>query len=665
MSLVSIIRASVFFPEKDLFKDVNIQIEPGDRVGLVGPNGAGKTTILRLITGEMEPDRGDVRITKGVRIGYLPQDVQEGLKGTLINAVINSVPGLLSLNKELTETQQELEKAHGQEEQARLAQSLTDLHHRIQVLEQQHPRHQAEKILVGLGFSQEDFSSPISSLSGGWKTRAALASLLHQQPDLLLLDEPTNHLDIPSVRWLEQYLQNFKGGIVLVSHDRRFLNSQVKRIISFEPEGLRFYSGNYDQFIKAREEEQKALEARAANQEQKIKEAQKFIERFRAKSSKARQAQSKIKLVKKIEMVETHRREKSISFSFPPVPQSGRVVATFKGISKSFGQKTLYRDLEMTILREERVAIVGPNGCGKTTLLKIVAGEIAPDRGSVILGHGVSMGYFAQHQSETLDPNKKVIEEIYQAVPDATVSFIRTVCGAFLFSGDQVEKPVGVLSGGEKARVSLAKLLVKPGNFMVMDEPTNHLDLISSEKLIDALEAYGGTILFVSHNQSFVNRLATKIWEIKEGQIREYPGNLDEYYDHLRRLEETQGKPQAILKEESNAPIRGQEQVPRKETRKDLKRERAEKRKAIYDVIKPLTLILQGLEKNIEECETRKKEVEKILADPDVFKDKNRAVPLLTEYNVLKDKTERLIEQWEARQLELDSAREKFSIMED
>jgi len=662
VSLVSIIKAAVFFPEKDLFQDVGIQIDPGDRIGLVGPNGAGKTTILRLITGEMEPDKGEVRISKGIRIGYLPQDVQEGLKGTLLEAVVNSVPDLVSLRDEAERTQDLLEQEDDPREQAIIAHKLAELHQSLQFLDQQYPRHQAEKILVGLGFSQDDFSSPISSLSGGWKTRAALASLLHQKPDLLLMDEPTNHLDIPSVRWLEQYLKEFKGAIMLVSHDRRFLNSQVKRIIGFEPEGLRFHTGNYDQYIRAREEEERALEARAANQEQKLKEAQRFIERFKSKSSKARQAQSKIKLVKKMEFVETHRKEKTLNFSFPPVPQSGRVVATFKGISKAFGPKVLYRDIEMNVLRQERVAIVGPNGAGKTTLLKIIAGEIAPDEGSVVLGHGVTMGYFAQHQSEALDPNKKIIEEIYQVIPDAPLSFIRSLCGAFLFSGEQVEKPVGVLSGGEKARVSLAKLLVKPGNFMVMDEPTNHLDLISSEKLIDALLRYEGTLLFVSHNQSFVNRLATKIWEIKEGRIAEYPGNLDEYYDHLKRLEELQKRPQ---QHRENRPQEAGDQGQKRENKKEQKRERAERRKAVQDIIGPIISCLERIEKDMEECETRKKEVEKLLADPDVFKDKNRAVPLLTEYNLLRDRAEDLMDKWEKSHTELDTAKQKLALTEE
>ncbi|MCK5724912.1 MAG: ABC-F family ATP-binding cassette domain-containing protein, partial [Gammaproteobacteria bacterium] len=336
-------------------------------------------------------------------------------------------------------------------------------------------------------------------------------------PDLLLLDEPTNNLDIPSIRWLEQFLVDFKGAMILVSHDRDFLNRQIHRIVNFEPEGMIFYSGNYDFYLKAREERRKSLEATARKQEQKIKEAQKFIERFRAKASKARQAQSKIKLAKKIRLVETHRKEKTVRFSFPDVSRSGRDVLSIKGVSKGFDEKTLYERLTRTVLKGERIAVIGPNGCGKTTLLRMVAGEIKPDEGTIGLGHGVRMGYFAQHHSEMLDSQKTVIQEVYQVVPHATIGFVRGACSAFLFSGNDVDKTIAILSGGERARVALAKLLVKPGNFMVMDEPTNHLDISSSETLIDALKDYNGTLLFVSHNQSFINRLATKIWDIREG----------------------------------------------------------------------------------------------------------------------------------------------------
>jgi ATP-binding cassette subfamily F protein 3 len=658
MSLITVLKVSLTFFENQIFRDIGLQIEPGDRIGLVGPNGSGKTTLLRLLTGEIFPDSGEVRVARETRIGYLPQDIQEGLSGPLLHSVIDSIPGRILLKKRLTKTGQSLKGATRKQEQASLAEKMAEIQHKIDSLEQQFPRYEAEKILSGLGFKKEELDHPISSLSGGWKMRAALASLLYQKPDLLLLDEPTNNLDIPSIRWLEQFLLDFKGALILVSHDRDFLNRQVHRIVSFEPEGIIFYSGNFDFYLKAREERKKSLEATARKQEQKIKEAQKFIERFRAKASKARQAQSKIKLAKKIRLVETHHKEKTVHFSFPDVTRSGRDVLSIKGVSKGFDQRTLYKRLTRTVLRGERIAVIGPNGCGKTTLLKMVAGEIKPDEGNIGLGHGVLMGYFAQHHSETLDPQKTVIQEVYQVVPHAILSFVRGACSAFLFSGNDVDKVIGVLSGGERARVALAKLLVKPGNFMVMDEPTNHLDISSSETLIDALKNYNGTLLFVSHNQSFINRLATKIWDIREGGIVEYPGTLDEYYDHLKRMEKE--LEHNLVKEGLQDKNKVQRSSNTRENRKEQKRKRAEKRRLIHDTLKPILDELEQLEEMIAELELREKNLGKRLADPKIFKDTKKSVPLINEYNDVKEKLESSLLKWEHCQDQLEAARKNL-----
>ena len=487
--------------------------------------------------------------------------------------------------------------------------------------------------------------------------RAALASLLYQNPDLLLLDEPTNHLDIPSVHWFEQFLQDYRGALVLVCHDREFLNRQINRVISLEPEGMRSYSGNYDFYVKAREEEQKILEAKARNQELKVKEARKFIDRFQAKATKARQAQSKLKLLKKMELVQSHRKEKTIRFSFPKVSRSGRVVVNMDGLSKSFDQNTLYEDLEMTILRGERIAIIGPNGAGKTTLLRMLAGEVHPDDGRIFLGHGVSMSYYAQHHSEMLDPGKTIIEEVYQVVPYESIGFVRGICGDFLFSGEDVDKSIGVLSGGEKARVCLAKILVKPGNLLVMDEPTNHLDIISSELLIDALTDYQGTLLFVSHNQSFVNRLATKIWDIDDGHVTLFPGRLDEYYEHLAA-----SAPLALLEHKTTVEVKEVHESPTRtpKSRKELRRKKAEERRIMNAIIRPIQDALSKLEKSISELEERGKELEKTLAEPDIIRDKERYLPLLNEYTTGRNELKALMEVWEAKQEELVSAEKKI-----
>jgi ATP-binding cassette, subfamily F, member 3 len=656
MSLVTVLNLSLTFVGREILKEVNFQVEPGDRIGLVGPNGSGKTSLLRMIVGELPPDKGEIRITKGIRVGYLPQDVYEVLSGRLLEFVVDSVPSRVYLKEQMTALESSLGNHPDPETQSKLAAQLAEVHHKIIDLDAHYPLHLAEKILLGLGFKPDDFERPMSSLSGGWKMRAALAGLLYQSPDLLLLDEPTNHLDVPSVHWIEDFLRTYKGAIVLICHDREFLNRQSERTISFEPEGLRFYNGNYEHYLKAREEEARVLESRAKHQEQKVKEAERFIERFRAKASKARQAQSKIKLVKKIELVETFQKRKTIRFSFPAVPRSGREVLSIQGLTKSFGPLTLYKDLNLRVMRGERVAIIGPNGAGKTTLLRLIAGEIRPEQGQATVGHNVTMSYYAQHLSEMLDPNKTILAEVYQVVPHESVSFVRGVCGAFLFSGPDVDKTVGILSGGEKARISLAKILVKPGNFMVMDEPTNHLDIISSEMLIDALQDFDGTLLFVSHNQSFVNQLATKIWDIRDGTIVEYPGTLHEYFDHLA------GKEAEAAVEQDSQEEGEEDEAPSRQKGKALRKEKAEKRSLISAALKPIQTKLRQLEERIDEMEKRKTELERLLADPDLFKDKSKSVPLLNEYGEVRKKLDELMGRWEYQQELLESAKRELGI---
>jgi ATP-binding cassette subfamily F protein 3 len=657
MSLVSVLNLSISFSGKALFHELGFQAEPGERIGLVGPNGSGKTTLLRLLTGEVSPEKGEIKIARGTRMGYLPQDVYETLSGTILQTTLEAVPNRVRLRQELNDVEQSLKGNSDDENQEKLAGRLAQIHQEIGDLDRAFPAHHAEKILTGLGFKQSEFHEPVNALSGGWKMRAALAGILYQNPDLLLLDEPTNHLDLPSVRWLEEFLQTYRGAMILICHDKDFLNRQIKRIVSFEPEGLRSYGGNYDFYLKAREEEKKGLEAKARNQEQKIKEAKKFVDRFRAKASKARQAQSKIKLMNKMAIISTHKTQKTVRFSFPEVSRSGRDVIALKGISKGFGRKDLYKDIDMGVFRGERVAIIGPNGSGKTTLLRMVAGEIKPDKGRITLGSRVGMSYYAQHHSEMLDPNKTILEEVYQAVPHETVSFVRGVCGAFLFSGEDVDKTIGVLSGGEKARVSLAKILVNPGNLLVMDEPTNHLDIISSEILIDALADFNGTLFFVSHNQSFVNRLATKIWDIKDNNIFEYPGSLYEYLAHLLREEQKSMIPDQKETEQEEKPS------PDKiYNRKNLRKEKAERRRLISDTLKPVREKLHDLESRIDELEERKKVLEERLVDPDTFKDKEKSVPLLNEYGGVKKKLEDLLGRWEYQHEKLESEEKRLGL---
>ena len=660
MSLVTLNNLSHSFSGKGLFEGLSFQLEPGDHVGVIGPNGSGKTTLFKIIGGELSPDGGEVRISRGVRLGYLTQDIHETLTGPLLPSIVDSVPGRSGLKVEKNRIEKQLshESTPPSSKDDRVSR-LSAIHQALSDLEQNYPPHEAERILLGLGFAEEDFNCSAETLSGGWKMRAALASLLYQNPDLLLLDEPTNHLDLPSVRWLEKFLQEYKGAILLICHDRFFMNRQVGRILSFEPEGVRTYHGNFDFYLKARDEEKKTLDSKARNQEQKVKEAKKFIQRFQYKASKARQAQSKIKVLEKMALIRTHKKVRTIRFKFPQVPRSGRDVLRLEGISKGFSEKALYENLHLSITRGERVAIVGPNGAGKTTLLRLVGNEIPPDDGNIYLGHGVHMSYYAQHHSEMLNPEMTILEEVYQAVPHETIGFVRSLCGTFLFSGSDVEKKVGILSGGERARVALAKILAAPGNFLVMDEPTNHLDLFSSEILIDALEEFGGTLLFVSHNQSFVTQLATRIWDIQDGSLFDYPGTLSEYEDHLARAEA------AGLLSSSPAPSPGEEDtLPKRADKKAMRREKAEERRRIQETLKPMEKKVHDIEKRLDLLEETKKELEQRLTDPETFRDKETSLPLLNEYGNVKRKVDELFARWEHQQDKLNSARRTLGLEE-
>lgn len=647
---------SLSFGGRTLFDGVNFQVNDRDRVGLVGPNGTGKTTLLKLIMGQMKPDSGETRRLRGLRLGYLPQEALDVPDRKIMDWMIDAVPGAALLKSQIDELERDLETTADLDQQAEIGERLSHLHTELDHLDALFSRHEAERILFGLGFHENDLSRSMSELSGGWRMRAALARLLFEQTDVLLLDEPTNHLDVPSVHWLDEYLGSFNQALVLICHDREFLNKHIRRVVSLEEEGVKAYTGNYDQYLKMREQEEKITEAQSKKQERKVKEAQRFIDRFRAKSSKARQAQSKIKLLDKMELIQTFKKRKQIHFTFPHVEQSGRDVLALSRISKSFKSLKLYDDVTLRVQRGDRVAIIGPNGAGKTTLLRIMANELAPDSGKVVYGHNSCFSYYAQHHTEQLNPNATVLEEVNRAVPDAGVGYIRDVCGAFLFSGDDVDKAVGVLSGGEKARVALARLLVAPGNLMMMDEPTNHLDLFSSEILIDALSKYGGTLVFVSHNQSFVNQLASKIWNIENGKIEEFPGNLEDYFYHREQLEQagmgnSSGRSAGALESE-----RAGEKPHRKdrEARKEQRRIEAQKRQRISREVEPLKKELADLEDSIGKLEKRESEVSKQLADPEIYQIPEKTHPLLDEYDQVRGELDRLMKRWEECQLRFE-----------
>jgi ATP-binding cassette subfamily F protein 3 len=648
MSLLSVRDLSLSYGERVLFDEDTFAIGPRDRVGLVGPNGSGKSTLMRIMAGDKTPDSGALQLARGARVGYLPQELLGLPEGPVVDAVMASVPGRTGLETRLAQTQAALDVATDPEEQLELAQALADIHEELDHFEERYGRHRAQQILRGLGFPPEWLSKPSDTLSGGWRMRAALAGLLLQDPDLLLLDEPTNHLDLPTLAWFDAFLRHSRKAMVLISHDRDFLNRQVGKILALEVEGLRAYSGNYEEYKRQRADELEQLRAAAAKQEARRAEVQRFVDRFRAKASKATQVQSRVKMLDKMEQVLVIKDRATVSFRFPEVPSPGREVARVVGVSKAYGPLCVYDGVDATVQRGQRIAIVGVNGAGKTTLLRMMAGEMAPDAGEVVFGHNVTLGYYAQHHGDTLDKRKTVLEEVHALVADKPQAYVRGVLGAFLFTGDDVDKPIGVLSGGERARVALSKLLLRPANLLLMDEPTNHLDLDSSEALIEALSGYGGTLVFVSHNRSFLNRLATHVWEVKDRKVTPYPGNLDDYLYHLSQV--------AAAEDATPAAPGGNGAAPRALTDRDRKRQEAEARQQRSRVEGPIRKEIASLEARIAELEEAQKAREAELADPALYDDFARARPVMDALASARAELETLYARWEAAHARLEGS---------
>jgi ATP-binding cassette, subfamily F, member 3 len=649
------------FAGRVIVDGLSLRVAESDRIGLVGPNGSGKTTLLRIIAGEQSIDRGRIEKRRGIRIGYLPQDLAVEGGRSLRDFVVSSVPGRAEVDGELAACQAELatagDRGAGEEELLELAGRIAELTDRAGHFEQFFSEHEALRILAGLGFSEADKERDLRELSGGWKMRAVLAALLFQQPDLLLLDEPTNHLDMPSVAWFSDFLRRYRRAFILISHDREFLDEQIARVVSFEPEGVRQYGGNYTQYARQRAEEAKVLENAAANVARERERLERLVDRFRAKASKARMAQSKQKALDKLEEVPvlaTVRR--TMRMSFPPAARAGSEVARVDGVGKAFGDHVVFDSVDLTVRRGEKIAIIGANGAGKTTLLKIMAGELAPDRGKVTTGSNVTVGYYAQHHADTLHRDWTVEEEVARANPDALPARVRGVLGAFLFSGDDVDKKVAVLSGGERARVALARLLIKPGNLLLMDEPTNHLDLESSEELAESLAGFDGTIVFVSHNRSLVRRLATRIWNVADRTVETYSGTLDEYMYSCRvRLDENAESAPA------SAPDAVRPAARSREDDKARKRREAEERQKRAALIGPITSRIQSLEQRIGELEKAQAERGSALSDPAVYADDKRRRTLLSEYQDAAAKIEELTARWEAATEELEAAEARMA----
>jgi ATP-binding cassette subfamily F protein 3 len=604
------------YSTKVLLTEASAHLRPKSRVGLVGPNGAGKTTLFRMILGEESPDKGSIHLRPRLRIGYLPQELETIIGKTVLDA------------------------AHRDE----------------------FPEHEAKRILMGLGFSEADFARPIETLSGGYRMRVALAHLLLSNPDVLMLDEPTNHLDKPTQRWFEQFLLDSDMTLLIISHDTAFLDRVVTHIWELRHRKIEEYRGNYSTFRTLRAERDAQLHASAARQAKEIARVQKFVDRFRYQANKASQVQSRLKQLEKVKRIELQRDPKRVKFRFPEPPASGRQVLDLAGVSKRYGDKVVYESLDFSVERGQRVALVGENGAGKSTLLKILAGVLAPDSGTRIVGHGVTLHYFAQHQAEALNPEHTILESLEEVTKHAEMNFLRGIAGAFLFSGQEQKKPIKALSGGERNRVALARMLVEPANTLLLDEPTNHLDPASVDVLTDALAEFPGTIVFISHDPTFLTRIATRVVEIEDGRARNFHGNYEYYLwkkaQELESITETTEELAGKSRGKSAEPTRAMAQqvpAPPKPSGGD--------RRDLTKTLARLEKQVARSEAEIADLEQKVKARDIELADPELYRDFGKWNVLHQEQDGWKRDLERLTARWESLSAELEEVKHKLTAL--
>ncbi len=512
-----------------LFIEASAALQKGERIGLVGPNGAGKSTLFRMIIGQDQPDEGQVLVDRGVSIGFFSQDVGEMSGRSAVSEVMDGAGNVSEVAGELQELEAALADPARVDEMEQILERFGEVQARFEELGGYALESKAREVLDGLGFSQEMMDGDVGGLSGGWKMRVALARILLMRPDVMLLDEPSNHLDLESLIWLEQFLVGYDGALLMTSHDREFMNRIVNKVIEIDGGALTSFSGNYDFYEQQRAMNEQQQQAQFERQQAMLAKEIKFIERFKARASHAAQVQSRVKKLEKIDRVEPPRRRQTVTFDFPPAPRSGDDVVNLRGVHKRYGSRVIYDGLDLLVRRRERCCVLGVNGAGKSTLLKLVTGTTEPDAGSVAVGGSVKMGYFAQHAMELLDGDRTVFQSLEDAFPQAGQGSLRALAGCFGFSGDDVEKKCRVLSGGEKARLVMARMLYDPPNFLVLDEPTNHLDMATKEMLITALAAYEGTMLFVSHDRHFLAALSNRVLELTPEGIHQYGGGYTEY----------------------------------------------------------------------------------------------------------------------------------------
>ena len=634
--MVSVSNISYFIGGRPLYENASMFVKPKDKIGLIGLNGRGKSTLLKIINGELKLDAGTISMSGDCTVGFLNQDLLSyQTEDSILTVAMGAFKEVVEIERQIEALIKKLEAEYAEE----LVEKLSKLQETYDHLDGYTIQSKAEEVLEGIGFATADLHRPLKEFSGGWRMRVMLAKLLLEKPSLLMLDEPTNHLDLPSIEWVENYLRNYDGAVIIVSHDRIFLDNVISKTVDVTMQQLVTYEGNYSFYLKEKEMRQEIQQNAYENQQQKIKQTERFIERFRAKATKSKQVQSRVKALDRLDLIEEVVDDSAaVNFKFKFNQQPGRFIVTLKDISKSYGPLELLSHTSIAIERGDKIALIGANGRGKSTLLRIIS-NTEPIEGERTLGYNVIQAFFAQHQLESLHVENEILEELKQAGSGKTEQELRNVLGCFLFSDEDVFKKIKVLSGGEKSRVALAKTLISDANFLLLDEPTNHLDFISENILIQALQQYKGSFVVVSHNRHFVSQVANKIWYIEDKHIKQYPGTFDEYEYWRKKNETTEGKTEAPKREKKPEPKpKTNQQSPAVEDRR----------------LKSLEKELKKLELQISELEEKKASMELEMTKPEVFSDVQKSIEAQSAFQKVETALGGANAKWEEVALEID-----------